>query len=141
MRTADQLLPAEITVQEARERVRSSDLGTWLVTDSRGVIGVITLSQLEQELAEGANKKLSELVDPLAFPHIHPDHGLDLALERMGVDQLEMLPVVGRANVHELKGIVTLRDVLDAYGVVCAGRNFGLPVDGSNATDAPKAIL
>jgi CIC family chloride channel protein len=111
------------------------------VTDSRGVIGVITLSQLEQELAEGANKKLSEQVDPLAFPHIHPDHGLDLALERMGVDQLEMLPVVGRANVHELKGIVTHRDVLDAFGVVRAGRNFCLPVDGSNATDAPKAIL
>jgi CIC family chloride channel protein len=140
MRTADQLLPAEITVQQARERVRSGELGTWLVTDSRGVIGVISLSRLERELAEGANKKLGELVDPLAFPHVHPDHGLDLALEHMGVNQLEILPVVGRANVHELKGIVTLRDVLDAYGVVCAGWNFGLPVDGSGTTDAPTAI-
>jgi CBS domain-containing protein len=27
------------------------------------------------------------------------------------------LPVVSRANVHELVGIVTLADVLDAYGV------------------------
>jgi CBS domain-containing protein len=27
------------------------------------------------------------------------------------------LPVVSRANVHELVGIVTLQDVLDAYGV------------------------
>jgi CIC family chloride channel protein len=140
MRTAGQLLPAEITVQEARERVRLSELGTWLVTDSQGVIGVISLSRLERELAEGANKKLGELVDPLAFPHVHPDHGLDLALEHMGVNQLEILPVVGRANVHELKGIVTLRDVLDAYGVVCAGWNFGLPVDGSGTTDAPTAI-
>jgi CIC family chloride channel protein len=140
MRTAGQLLPAEITVQEARERVRLSELGTWLVTDSQGVIGVISLSRLERELAEGANKKLGELVDPLAFPHVHPDHGLDLALEHMGVNKLEILPVVGRANVHELKGIVTLRDVLDAYGVVCAGWNFGLPVDGSGTTDAPTAI-
>jgi CIC family chloride channel protein len=140
MRTADQLLPAEITVQEARERVRSNDLGTWLVTDSRGVIGVISLSRLELEVAANANKKLDEIVDPLNFPHVHPDHGLDLALERMGVDQLEMLPVVGRANVHELKGIVTLRDVLDAYGVVRAGWNPRLPVDGSRTTDAPKAI-
>src|SRR6266446_2252392 len=140
MRTADQLLPAEITVQEARERVRSNDLGTWLVTDSRGVIGVISLSRLELEVAANANKKLDEIVDPLNFPHVHPDHGLDLALERMGVDQLEILPVVGRANVHELKGIVTLRDVLDAYGVVRAGWNPRLPVDGSRTTDAPKAI-
>jgi CIC family chloride channel protein len=129
MRTASQLLPAEITVQEALERVRASDLGTWLVTDSRGVIGVISLSRLERELAEGANKQLSELVDPMIFPHVHPDQGLDLALERMGVHQIEILPVVGRANVHELKGIVTLRDVLDAYGVVRAGWNFGLPAD------------
>jgi CIC family chloride channel protein len=125
MRTAGQLLPAEITVQEARERVRSSDPGTWLVTDSQGVIGVISLSRLERELAEGANKQLSELVDPLSFPHVHPDQGLDLALEHMGVNQIEILPVVGRANVHELKGIVTLRDVLDAYGVVRPGWTLG----------------
>jgi len=131
IQTAGQLLSAEITVQEARERVRSSELGTWLVTDSRGVIGVVSLARLERELAEGANKKLSEIVDPLHFPHVHPDQGLDLALEHMGVNQIEILPVVSRANVHELKGIVTLRDVLDAYGVVRSGWNFGLSVDTS----------
>jgi CIC family chloride channel protein len=135
MRTAGQLLPAEITVQEARERVCSSELGTWLVTDSRGVIGVVNLSRLEREMAEGANKRLDEIVDPLTFPHVHPDHGLDLALERMGVNQLEILPVVGRANVYELKGIVTLRDVLDAYGVVRSGWNFGLPVNSNCTTE------
>ena len=57
IRTAGQLLPAEITLQEARERVRSSELGTWLVTDSRGVIGVISLATLEREMTEGADKK------------------------------------------------------------------------------------
>jgi chloride channel protein, CIC family len=138
MRSPDQLLPAEITVQEALERVRSNDLGTWLVTDSRGVIGVITLARLERELPEGATKKLGEVVDPMSFPHVHPDHGLDWALENLGVNQVEILPVVGRANIHELKGIVTLQDVLDAYGVVRAGRNDRLPVEGTTA--APKAI-
>jgi CIC family chloride channel protein len=139
MRSPTQLLPAEITVQEALERVRSSDLGTWLVTDSRGVIGAISLARMERELPDGTTKKLCELVDPMNFPHVHPDHGLDLALENMGVNQVEILPVVGRANVHELKGIVTLQDVLDAYGVVRAGSNFRLPVD-SRTTAAPKAI-
>jgi CBS domain-containing protein len=28
-----------------------------------------------------------------------------------------VLPVVNRADVHKLEGVVTLRDVLDAYGV------------------------
>jgi chloride channel protein, CIC family len=120
MQTASQLLPAEITVREALERVRSSEFQTWLVTDRRGVVGVINLSRLERELAESADKKLGELVDALVFPHVHSDQGLDLALERMGANQIEILPVVNRADVHKLEGIVTLRDVLDAYGVTHA---------------------
>jgi CIC family chloride channel protein len=117
MQTATQLLPAEITVREASERVRSGKFRTWLVTDRRGVIGVINLSRLERELAEGADKQLGELVDALLFPHVHSDQGLDLALERMGASQIEILPVVSRADMHKLEGMVTLRDVLDAYGV------------------------
>ena len=117
MQIASQLLPAEITVREALEEVRSSEFRTWLVMDRRGVIGVINFARLERELAEGADKKVGELVDAQAFPHVHPDQGLDLALERMGANQIEILPVVNRADVHKLEGIVTLRDVLDAYGV------------------------
>ena len=117
MQTAGQLLPAEITVREALESVRSSEVRTWLVADRRGVVGVINLARLERELAEGADKKLGELVDALVFPHVHPDQTLDLALERMGANQIEILPVVNRADMHKLEGMVTLRDVLDAYGV------------------------
>jgi len=114
---ADQLLPAEIAVQEALQKARSSPMRTWLVIDLRGVIGVINLSWLEKQSAENENKKLSELLNPQVFPHVHLDQGLDLALERMGANQIEILPVVNRADVHKLEGIVTLRDVLQAYGV------------------------
>jgi CIC family chloride channel protein len=117
MQTASEPLPAEITVREALKRARSSGVRTWLVTDLRGVIGVINLAWLEGELEEGADKKLGDLVDAQVFPHIHADHGLDLALERMGANQIEILPVVNRADVHQLEGIVTLQDVLNAYGV------------------------
>jgi CBS domain-containing protein len=40
-----------------------------------------------------------------------------MALDRMGANQLDVLPVVNRANVHKLEGIVTLQDVLRLYGV------------------------
>jgi len=60
---------------------------------------------------------LGEVVDGMVFPHIHTDQALDVALERMGANQLEILPVVSRADVHKLEGIVTLRDVLDSYGI------------------------
>jgi CIC family chloride channel protein len=72
---------------------------------------------LEEIPPEDRGKKLGELVDAIIFPHVHPDQGLDLALERMGANQIEILPVVNRADVHKLEGIVTLRDVLNAYGV------------------------
>jgi CIC family chloride channel protein len=117
MQTASESLPAELTVREALKRARSSGVRTWLLTDQRGVIGVINLAWLEGELEEGADKKLGDLVDAQVFPHIHADHGLDLALERMGANQIEILPVVNRADVHQLEGIVTLQDVLNAYGV------------------------
>jgi len=122
MQTAGQLLSAEITVREALERVRSSASGTWLVTDRRGVIGVVNLAKLEQALAEGADKKIGDLVDAMAFPHVHSDQGLDLTLERMGANQIEVLPVVSRADVHKLEGVVTLGDVLNAYGVSARDR-------------------
>ena len=122
MHTATELLPSEITVEEALERVRSSEFRTWLVTDRRGIVGLINLPTLERERAEGAAKNLGELVDGLVFPHVHQDQGLDLALERMGTNQIDILPVVSRADVHKLEGIVTLHDVLDSFGVNMPGR-------------------
>jgi len=118
MRTATELLSSELSVGQAMERIHSSEFRTWLVTDRQGLVGVINLSTLAREVAEGSDKqKLAELLGGLVFPHVHPDQGLDLALERMGANQLEILPVVSRADVHKLEGIVTLRDVLDSYGV------------------------
>jgi CIC family chloride channel protein len=119
MRVAGDSLESDTPAHEALERVRSSGMRTWLVTDKRGVIGVVNLATLEKETQDGAgaDKKLCDLVDAVVFPHVHPDQALDLALERMGTNQLEILPVVNRANVHKLEGIVTLRDVLDAYGL------------------------
>ena len=82
---------------------------------------MISLDRLERALGEDTDKnedkKLGDLLDAVVFPHVHPDQGLDLALERMGANQIELLPVVNRADVHKLEGIVTLRDVLNAYGV------------------------
>jgi CIC family chloride channel protein len=118
MRTSADLLSSELTVRDAWERVHSGESQTWLVTDRQGLVGVINLSTLARKVAEGSSKQtLGELVGGPVFPHVHPDQGLDLALERMGANQLELLPVVSRADVHKLEGIVTLRDVLDSYGV------------------------
>src|SRR5262245_42659108 len=80
MHAATELLPSEMMVEEALVRVRSSEFRTGLVTDSRGIVGVVNLPTLEREQAEGKAKHLDQLVDGLVFPHVHPDQRLDLAL-------------------------------------------------------------
>jgi CIC family chloride channel protein len=118
MREAAEVWNAEMTVQEALEKSRASEFGAWLVGDGRGVIGVISLQDLQRAHSDGsANRRLKEILDGEEFPHVHADHPLHLALDRMGASQLDLLPVVSRANVHHLEGAVTLPDVLALYGV------------------------
>ncbi|HXN93840.1 MAG TPA: chloride channel protein [Candidatus Acidoferrales bacterium] len=118
MRDAKEILSAEVTVQEALEKSKSSKFHAWPVSDERGVIGVISLQSLQRANSDGlGSKRLSGIVDAGEFPHVHADHSLHLALDRMGATQLDILPVVSRANVHQLEGIVTLPDVLALYGV------------------------
>jgi chloride channel protein, CIC family len=50
------------------------------------------------------------------FPHLHVDHSLAIALDRMGSSKLRVLPVVSRANVRQLVGVLTLDAALNAYG-------------------------
>ncbi len=119
MRNVQEFLPSNMNLRDAVERVRSSNYHTWLVEDEGSVVGVVNWTKLEGALAtEGAaGKKLSDLIDGLDFPHVHADQALHLALERMSSERLDLLPVVSRADAHLLEGIVTMRDVLDSYGV------------------------
>jgi chloride channel protein, CIC family len=118
MRPADQLLRAEMTTQEAFEKMRANGLRAWPVTDEGGVVGVVSIAALEKAAAGGlSNSKLIDLMPDQGFPHLHSDQSLTVALERMGAAGLDALPVVSRADVRKLEGIVALQDVLKFYGL------------------------
>ena len=118
MRPPKELLLADMTVQEALELIRSSESTAWPVSDERGLIGILTFGRLQQAATAGSEpKRLKELMDGGDFPHVHVDHSLSMALERMGTSQVNAIPVVSRADVHKLEGMVTLKDVLAIYGV------------------------
>jgi chloride channel protein, CIC family len=97
------------------------------VMDGGHLAGMITLAQVEKEISAGhADRTVGELLpvdvpnsllDAKNFPHVHMDHPLDMALRRMAHTKLNVLPVVGRADVRDLKGVVSLQDILEAYGV------------------------
>lgn len=126
-RAATEVLPAQMTVGGALQRVGSSTFQAWPVTDRRGVIGVISLATLEREWTEGAaHVRIADLVDARSFPHVHADQALDLALERMGAAGLELLPVVSRADMNRLEGVITLQDLLESFGVGPVSQPGGL---------------
>jgi predicted transcriptional regulator len=107
-----------LSVGDALQLTLASNFRCWPVCDERGVIGVLNKGGLLQAAGQyGREKQLSELVDAQTFPHLHADQSLHLALERMGAAGLDLLPVVSRADVHKLEGIVLRRDVLGSYGV------------------------
>lgn len=118
MHPATEILSTERTVTEALEKVKESQLNAWPVNDDKGVVGVISREALEKAAAAGGGaRRLAELLDARSFPHVHADHSLTAALDRMGVAQIDLLPVVGRADIHSMEGVITLQDVLTIYGV------------------------
>ena len=112
---------------EDAQRFLDADHNAWPVMDGGHLAGMITLAQVEQEIAAGhGNRALGELLpadvpSPFlnadTFPHLHMDHPLDMAMRRMAHTKLNVLPVVGRADIRDVKGVVSLKDILQAYGV------------------------
>jgi chloride channel protein, CIC family len=118
MRAAREVLDAQMRVETALQRIQTSGLRALPVVNERGLAGVLSLSKLQGVFAAGGGEQtLHELVDENNFTHVHADQPLHLALERMGTAQTDVLPVVSRADVHKLEGILVLQDVLVAYGV------------------------
>jgi CIC family chloride channel protein len=117
MRGVTETLPALISAREALERSRLSRFHSWPVMDEDGIVGVLTQAKLESTVEHGkGEEKLIDLLECLDFPHVHADHELHLALARMRVADVDILPVTDRADSHKLEGVVTLHDVLAFYG-------------------------
>jgi chloride channel protein, CIC family len=127
MRAPPGILSPKDDIAHALERLRASQLRSWPVSDDNGLAGMIEQAELERAVEAGlGDQQLTVLLkqrgataeqQPNRLAHLHPDHELTLALERLGTLHQEVLPVVSRDNVRELLGIVTLADILKSYGV------------------------
>jgi CIC family chloride channel protein len=117
MRPATEFLRVEMSMAEASEKARISALNALPVSNDTGVVGIVTLAALEKATSDGVSTAtLVDLIVSQEFPHLHADQSLTVALERMWAAGLDALPVVSRADVHKLEGIVALQDVLKLYG-------------------------
>jgi chloride channel protein, CIC family len=142
MRAAPEVLSVTMLVEEAAERTRASSLHAYPVGDEHGLVAMLEASVLQKAIEEGGGgRPIVELVEKNKFPHLHTDHSLMVALERMGSTHLDVLPVVSRADVCKLEGIVTLQDVLNFYGVggeKAQGKNSSVTADPSPLASSVK---
>jgi CIC family chloride channel protein len=110
-----QPVSAGATIESIQVMLNDSQRKAWPVAEGSMLWGLLTRSQIEA--ANGA-KLVSDIVRPnSSFPYVHPDQSLSLALEKMGAAGIDILPVVSRADIHRLLGVVTLAETLNAYGL------------------------
>ena len=136
MRPVTEVLSGELTIQQAVERTRNSALQAWPVLDQRNLGGIVRRAALERAIAMGEGaKQLIDFTGVEGSPHVHADHPLDVALERMGVAKLDILPVVSRADIHLIVGMVALPDILNSFGVGATDADNPLVTDNESSRE------
>ena len=113
MRTEVGLLPATTKVDEALTWAVSQGAHGCLIGTSEAFLGPVTRGQLEQWSADGQGSAMLESLLSQSFVHTHDDHPVDVVLERLWQSG-GLLPVVSRADVHKLEGVITADSILRA---------------------------
>ena len=101
--------------------------------DDGHLLGIISSAELQQAQAAGLNgQKVIESATTNYVIHAHPDQSLDSVMAKLGARHLSRLPVVSREDPTRLLGIITVEDVMNAFGetLKSAGRVEEGPLSG-----------
>jgi chloride channel protein, CIC family len=100
------MVPPTSSMAEALEALERSGLELLLVGADGMYEGLVSRSELEEAIRSGMTDTTISRLITTDSAHAHPDHALDLVLERLDKNQ-GLLPVVSRGHVREVLGIVT----------------------------------
>jgi CIC family chloride channel protein len=110
----DPILSSQDSITDALSRLEGTTGQFFFVEDGRGKWYGITKDMLRGAVAAwDSDVAVGSVLRGLPLPHVHPDQALDVALSRLG--DLPFLPVVHRADLTKLEGIVSLEGILKAY--------------------------
>ncbi len=83
---------------------------TWSARRDR-LVGVVTRAQLEKLREAGRATDRLDALAPDEFVHAHPDHPIDVVLERLAESD-GVLPVVSRTEARRVEGVITRDSIL-----------------------------
>jgi chloride channel protein, CIC family len=108
------VLDSRITIREASQQIQDTSSEVFLVRCTPSGWGSMPREQLQRLAGEGKlEMTLASLLPTGRLPHLHPDYPLEMALRY--VEQTPLVPVVSRADLGKLEGIITSEDVLARY--------------------------
>ncbi len=111
MRPEVTFIPPTASVEEAWRLASAQNAPVYLVGTADGLIGTVTRERLSDLIKSGQSAVAVAKVTEEAPPHVHPDHPLDVVLERFA-QTAGVLPVVSRSAVHRVEGVITLDSII-----------------------------
>jgi CIC family chloride channel protein len=111
MQTEVSLIPPDASVDQAWHMIVENGAAVYLVGTRDRLLGSVSHQQLDDLRKSGkAANRVASIVDR-AFVHAHVDHPIDIVLERFAQSG-GLLPVVSRADVQQVEGVVTIDSIL-----------------------------
>ena len=110
MRRDMALFNPQSSVDAALTRFAAESRSAVLVGTATRVEGVVTIDELVAASSEGRGSLPIQSVTDGDFIHVHPDHPLDLVIERLA-ETPGILPVVSREDTRRVEGIITPDDL------------------------------
>ncbi len=120
-------IPPDALVGGVLVRARETEHSGYPLVDEAGVLhGIVTIDDLRRAEAEGL------LTDPVTALATHrlvvafPGESLNDALRKLGMHEINLMPVVARDDHTQILGIITHKDIISAYNHALARRHTSL---------------
>jgi CIC family chloride channel protein len=110
------VLDAEQPLENVLRQIEESPSDNFLVRLHPSGWSYIGKEEIRTKVNEGKGAHTLRSVLPMRqLPFLHPDHPLDMALRY--ANQWPVVPVVSRADLQKLEGVISQRDILNRYQV------------------------
>ena len=111
MQTDVPFMPPHLSLREAQQWAAAHDAPLFLVGSADHLVGIVTREQLQEPGIVQHGSDLVSTVTSTDFTHAHADHPVDVVLDRLA-ESGGLLPIVSRADVRRVDGIITPESLL-----------------------------
>jgi chloride channel protein, CIC family len=107
------VLDSQRPVPDAWTTVQATNDAYFLVRRPSNSVAVIARTDLKALMDAGDFRPLEETQTLAVVPYLHPDEDLQVALRQ--ATNYPLVPVLSRANVSRILGVIDLADIMEAY--------------------------